>query len=182
MPPRRSRSRRQKRPSSQALEAIVAVPPRRPRRGGSSASVNGAPPASGTGNEAVEVPVTSGSGGNTNNPAFPPELLDQLVARVTTEVKKQLQPSPAPPSQGDAIILLPRPTGELVSQPGQLRDALEVPIVQDGIRSLQSSLAGEQGDRPSVVFTSVNLPVDARFIEFRMHSSCSGPGIFTSFD
>lgn len=153
MPPRRSV--RQKRPSSQALEAIVAAPPRQSRRSGSATQSSGVLPASGTaGNEAVIAGTTA------NNSVFPPELLDQLVARVTAEVTKQLQPAPTPQGQEGGVP--PPPSGKAISQPGQLMEATEVPVVLDSVRSFQSSLAGEQGARPKEVFTSVNLPVDAR--------------------
>ena len=80
MPPRRSQ--RSKRPSAQALEALVSSPPQRVRRqslvvDGSSSSSTQQPPAA----PATDQPAV-----------LPSPVMDQLVSRVTDEVTKRLQP------------------------------------------------------------------------------------------
>ena len=182
MPPRRSQ--RQKRPSSQALEAIITTPVRRARRVGSAAPDGAVPGPSGddttgTGPSRSQVVVNAMDNmpqGSAANVVIPPELLEQLVACDTTEVTRQLQPSlqqsglPPRGVQEDHPVAVPQqPTALPVLQPPPTssQGCIEVPAVQEGVRSLHSSLAGEQGlftggDRPKEVFTSANLPVDAR--------------------
>ena len=86
MPPRRST--RSKRPSSQALESLVASPPRRRRAATPSL------PSSGNNSEtaaqsAVLIPGPSSHASEPaipgTGPAFPPALLDQLVQRVAAD-------------------------------------------------------------------------------------------------
>ena len=82
MPPRRSQS--QKRPSAEALEAIVAAPQRQARRVAQD-SAEQEPSGSGAVVPPV-VPPGSCSDGALGNVS--PAFLDQLVARVTAEVIK----------------------------------------------------------------------------------------------
>ena len=124
-------------------------------------------------------------------PAFPPALFEQLVHRVATEVTKQLQPpssSPAvqePRVASPASAALPSFTGTAAIQqltteiPVVNSSALDpvVPSVSVGtaaavdhvaqvVQSVHSTLAGEEPSpgavQPKEVFTSINLPVDAR--------------------
>ena len=178
MPPRRSQ--RSKRPSAQALEALVSSPPQRVRRqslvvDGSSSSSTQQPPAA---------PAT-------DQPAiFPSPVMDQLVSRVTDEVTKRLQPllsnlsslaqqaqsPPSTSSQAPAESLPVEQSTSLQSsgpniQQAQghaaIQDTVEVPAVHDGVQSVLASLSGEQNllpgtQRPNDVFMSVTLPIDAR--------------------
>ena len=124
-------------------------------------------------------------------PPFPPALFEQLVHRVATEVTKQLQPpssSPAvqePRVASPASAALPSFTGTAAIQ--QL--ATEIPVVNSSaldpvvpsvsvgtaaavdhvaqvVQSVHSTLVGEEPSpgavQPKEVFTSINLPVDAR--------------------
>ena len=88
-------STRLKWPSSQALESLVASPPRRRRTAAHSSQSSG--------NDSKPAPQSSGflSGPSlpaaepaipVTGPAFPPTLFDQLVQRVAAEVTRQLQP------------------------------------------------------------------------------------------
>ena len=178
MPPRRSQ--RSKRPSAEALEALVSSPPQRVRRqslvvDGSSSSSTQQPPAA---------PAT-------DQPAiFPSPVMDQLVLRVTDEVTKRLQPllsnlsslaqqaqsPPSTSSQAPAESLPVEKSTSLQSsgpniQQAQghaaIQDTVEVPAVHDGVQSVLASLSGEQNllpgtQRPNDVFMSVTLPIDAR--------------------
>ena len=178
MPPRRSQ--RSKRPSAQALEALVSSPPHRVRRqsvvvDGSSSSSTQQPPAA---------PAT-------NRPAvLPSPVKDHLVSRVTDEVTKRLQPllsdlrslaqqAPSPPStssQAPAVSLPVVQSTSLQSSGPNIRqaqghaaiqDTVEVPAVHDGVQSVLASLSGEQNllpgtQRPNDVSMSVTLPTDAR--------------------
>ena len=116
MPPRRSV--RQKRPFSQALEVLAGAeraPARRGRAAGPPSLPSGVEPAPPTGSESAPAcrqraagPPPSHSldtapppansvvpveGGNAlPNPVLPAGFLDQVVARVTTKVTRQLQP------------------------------------------------------------------------------------------
>ena len=176
MPPRRSQ--RSKRPSAQALEALVSSPPQRVRRqsfvvDGSSSSSTQQPPAA----QATDQPAV-----------LPSPVMDQLVSRVTDEVTKRLQPllsnlsslaqqAQSPPSPQAPAVSLPveQPTSVQSSgtqiQPAQghaaIQDTVEVPAVHDGVQSVLASLSGEQNllpgtQRPNDVFMSVTLPIDAR--------------------
>ena len=158
MPPRRSQ--RQKRPSAEALEAIVAAPQRQARRVAQDSAEQGP-----SGSGAVVPPVVppgSGSDGALGNVS--PAFLDQLVARVTAEVTKQLQPLMATAgSQHSIPTRVTQENGTSNSGSGPV----EVPVVEDAVRAVGSTLAGEGGmlsgaAKPNEVFTSVNLPVDAR--------------------
>ena len=175
MPPRRSQ--RSKRPSAQALEALVASPPQRVRRqslvvDGSSSSSSQQPPAAPT----------------TDQPAvLPSPVMDQLVSRVTDEVTKRLQPllsnlsslaqqAQSPPSTSSQAPAVSLPVEQSASsgpniQQAQghaaIQDTVEVPAVHDGVQSVLASLSGEQNllpgtQRPNDVFMSVTLPLDAR--------------------
>ena len=185
MPPRRSV--RQKRPSSQALEALASsdTPPARRRRAtGRTPSSSSAEPATLAANHLVS---TRGEVGNTpSDPVLPTGILDQVVARVTTEVTRQLQPllSGSSATQSDVTLsteTAPSQHGPPASQaptfvqPSVLATAsqgqTEVPVVghpiQQAVTSVQADLSGEQGlfpslPRPQDPFTSINLPVDAR--------------------
>ena len=178
MPPRRSQ--RSKRPSAQALEALVSSPPHRVRRqsvvvDGSSSSSTQQPPAA---------PAT-------NRPAvLPSPVMDHLVSRVTDEVTKRLQPllsdlrsltqqAPSPPSTSSQALAVSVPVEQSTSlqssgpniQQAQghaaIQDTVEVPAVHDGVQSVLASLSGEQNllpgtQRPNDIFMSVTLPTDAR--------------------
>ena len=124
-------------------------------------------------------------------PAFPPDLFEQLVQRVAAEVTKQLQPASSlsavqePRVASPASAALPSLFGTTAIQ--QLTTEIPVvnslavdpvvPSVPVGIaaavdhvaqvvQSVHSSLAGEEPTtgamQPKEVFTSINLPVDAR--------------------
>lgn len=125
--------------------------------------------------------------GNTpSDPVLPTGFLDQVVARVTTEVTRQLQPllSGASALQSDVTLSTesapsqhgpPASQAPAFVQPSVLATAsqgqTEVPVVghpiQQAVTSVQSDLSGEQAlfpslPRPQDPFTSINLPVDAR--------------------
>ena len=185
MPPRRSV--RQKRPSSQALEALAGsdTPPAGRRRAtGRALSSSSAEPAPLAANHLVS---TRGEVGNTpSDPVLPTGLLDQVVARVTTEVTRQLRPllSGSSAMQSDVTLSTesapsqhgpPASQAPTFVQPSVLATAsqgqTEVPVVghpiQQAVTSVQADLSGEQGlfpslPRPQDPFTSINLPVDAR--------------------
>ena len=124
-------------------------------------------------------------------PAFPPALFEQLVHRVATEVTKQLQPPSSSPAVQEprvasrASAALPSFAGTAAIQ--QL--TTEIPVVDSSavdpvvpsvsvgnaaavhhvaqvVQSVHSTLAGEEPSPGAVqlkeVFTSINLPVDAR--------------------
>ena len=95
MPPRRSTQPR--RPSSQALESLGALPPRGRRTAALSL------PASGNDSEtaAKSAVILSGSPSHASEPTgpvFPPALFDQLVQRVAAEFTSQLQRAPLLPA------------------------------------------------------------------------------------
>ena len=87
------RSVRQKRPSSQALEALAGSdtpPARRRRAAGRTPSSSSGEPVPLAANRLVSA---RGEVSNIpSDPVLPTGFLDQVVARVTTEVTKQLQP------------------------------------------------------------------------------------------
>ena len=185
MPSRRSV--RQKRPSSQALEALAGsdTPPAHRRRAtGRTPSSSSAEPAPLAANHLVS---TRGEVGNTpSDPVLPTGFLDQVIARVTTEVTRQLQPllSGASVMQSDVTLSTesapsqhgpPASEAPAFVQPSVLATAsqgqTEVPVVghpiQQAVTSVQADSSGEQGlfsslPRPQDPFTSINLPVDAR--------------------
>lgn len=124
-------------------------------------------------------------------PAFPPALFEQLVQRVATEVTKQLLPpssSPAvqePRVASPASAALPNFAGttaiqqltteihvvnssavDLVVPSVSVGTAAAVDHVAQVVQSVHSTLAGEEPStgavQPKEVFTSINLPVDAR--------------------
>lgn len=147
MPPRRPV--RQKRPSSQALEAQAGsdTPPahrrRAPGRTPSSSSAEPAP-------LAASHLVTHGDVGNTpSDPVLPTGFLDQVVARVTTEVTRQLQPLLSGPSAMQSDVTLstesapsqhgpPASRSPAFVQPSMLATAsqgqTEVPVVGHSIQ------------------------------------------------
>ena len=180
MPPRRST--RPKRPSSQALESLGASPPRRRRTAVASLPASGndsaqsAVPLSGPSSHASE-PANPATG-----PVFPPALFDQLVQRVAAEVTSQLQrapllpavqesqvPSPASatlPSLAGTTAVQQLTTEVPVASSSPVGNPLAVDQVNQVVQSVHSSLAGESPStgafQPQHIFTSVNLPVDAR--------------------
>ena len=99
------RSARSKRPSSQALESLVASPPRRRRPAAHNSAivppvpaaqpVKPAPPV-----HAVQLvePAPPVPAIEPAVPAFPPALFAQLVQQVAAEVTKQLQPTSSSPT------------------------------------------------------------------------------------
>ena len=182
MPPRRSV--RRKRPSSQALEALAGAssPPARRRRAAGQSPSSHVDAALLAAN-----PLVSAEVGNARpDPVLPTGFLDQVVARVTTEVTRQLQPllSGACAPQSDVTLptesALPPDSATANQAPAAVQSTLsaavsrtqtEVPVVgnpvQQAVNSVQSALSGEQGlfpslPRPQDPFTSINLPVDAR--------------------
>ena len=174
-------------PSSQALEILAGsdTPPARRRRAtGRTPSSSSAEPAPLAANHLVS---TRGEVGNTpSDPVLPTGILDQVVARVTTEVTRQLQPllSGSSAMQSDVTLSTesapsqhgpPASQAPTFVQPSVLATAsqgqTEVPVVghpiQQAVTSVQADLSGEQGlfpslPRPQDPFTSINLPVDAR--------------------
>jgi len=179
MPPRRSV--RRKRPSSQALEALAGAnsPPARRRRAAGQIPSSNAEMAPLAANPLVSAEV----GNACPDPVLPTGFLEQVVARVTTEVTRQLQPllSGARTPQSDVALpaesTLPQDSTTVNQTPAAVQSTLsaaartEVPVVgnpvQQAVNSVQSTLSGEQGlfpslPRPQDPFTSINLPVDAR--------------------
>ena len=179
MPPRRSV--RRKRPSSQALEALAGAnsPPARRRRAAGQIPSSNAEMAPLAANPLVSAEV----GNACPDPVLPTGFLEQVVARVTTEVTRQLQPllSGARTPQSDVALpaesTLPQDSTTVNQTPAAVQSTLsaaartEVPVVgnpvQQAVNSVQSTLSGEQGLFPSLPwpqdpFTSINLPGDAR--------------------
>ena len=115
-------------------------------------------------------------------PAFPPALFDQLVQRVAAEVTRHLQPvsflpavqepqvpSPAPaafPSLDGTTAIQQLTTKVPVVSSSPFGNPSAVDQVTQVVQSVHSSLAGESPStgafQPKDIFTSVNLPVDAR--------------------
>ena len=124
-------------------------------------------------------------------PAFPPALFAQLVQQVAAEVTKQLQPTysspavPGPQATSAASASFPGMAGttsiqqlttevpvvnslavDSAVQPVPVGNGLAVDPVAQVVQSVHSSLAGEVPSsgavQPKEVFTSINLPVDAR--------------------
>ena len=176
---------RPKRPSSQALESLGASPPR--RRCTAAASL----PASGNDSDtaAQAAVLLSGPSSHASEPAipatgpvFPPALFDQLVQRVAAEVTSQLQrapllpavqepqvPSPvsaALPSLAGTTAVQQLTTEVPVASSSPVGNTLAVDQVTQVVQHIHSSLAGESPStgafQPQDIFTSVNLPVDAR--------------------
>ena len=126
-------------------------------------------PLSGPSSPAIE-PSIPGTG-----PAFSPPLYDQLVQRVAAEVTIQLQPSghliPLP-----LFLVWQRMTTEVpvvmssavdpVAQSIPIDNPSAVHQVAQLVRPVNSSLADEGQStgtfQPKGIFTSANLPVDAR--------------------
>ena len=183
MPPRRSTP--SKRPSSQALESLGASSPRRRRTAAPSLPSRGndgetaaqsAVLFSGPSSHAYEpaIPATG--------PVFPPALFDQLVQRVAAEVTRQLQPASFLPAVQEPQVPSPAPAAfpNLAGTTAVQQLTTEVPVVSYSpvgnpsavdqvtqvVQSVHSSLAGESPStgafQPKDIFTSVNLPVDAR--------------------
>ena len=115
-------------------------------------------------------------------PVFPPALFDQLVQRVAAEVTTHLQrapllpavqepqvPSPASaalPSLAGTTAVQQLTTEVPVASSSPVGNPLAVDQVTQVVQSVHSSLAGESPStgafQPQDIFTSVNLPVDAR--------------------
>ena len=172
-------------PSTQALEALVISPPRSRRRGtvqGVSASVltESHPEAAATVNS-TSAPAVQGTTGDPIPSPFPAAFLEQLVQKVATEVTQQLQTTvslPAwelsnpqqlrPPSSASLPAAEATPVQQVATEiPIVGGSATMDPGVNQEVHSFTSSLAGEgpslQGRTQSwEVFTSINLPVDAR--------------------
>ena len=183
MPPRRST--RSKQPSTQALESLGASLPRRRRTAAPSL------PSSGNDNETAAQSAVLLSGPSSHasepaipatGPAFPPALFDQLVQRVAAEVTRQLQPASLLPAVQEPQVPSPPPAAfpSLAGTTAVQQLTTEVPVVSYSpvgnpsavdqvtqvVQSVHSSLAGESSStgasQPKDIFTSVNLPVDAR--------------------
>lgn len=157
MPPRKSS--RKKRPSSQTRENLE-VPPRRRRRVAEDPSTEPDVPGNG-----LVVP-NSATGSAAPSLPLPPGLLNDLVSKVTAEVTKQIQPLlVGVTSQQQPPLIAPdqQPTEvPVVSQP-QSGEHLAGDAIVQALGIAHSSLAGENGaPRPTEIFSSVNLPVDAR--------------------
>ena len=183
MPPRRSTQ--SKRPSSQALESLGASSPRRRRTAAPSLPSRG-----NDGETAAQSAVLfSGPSSHASEPAipatgpvFPPALFDQLVQRVAAEVTRQLQPASFLPAVQEPQVPSPAPAAfpSLAGTTDVQQLTTEVPVVSSSpvgnpsavdqvtqvVQSVHSSLAGESAStgafQPKDIFTSVNLPVDAR--------------------
>lgn len=169
----------------QALESLGASPPRRRRTAAPSLQSRGndsetaaqsAVLLSGPSSHAFEpaIPATG--------PAFPPALFDQLVQRVAAEVTRQLQPASFLPAVQEPQVPSPAPAAfpNLAGTTAVQQLTTEVPVVSYSpvgnpsavdqvtqvVQSVHSSLAGESPSsgalQPEDIFTSVNLPVDAR--------------------
>ena len=115
-------------------------------------------------------------------PAFPPALFDNLVQRVAAEVTRQLQPASFLPAVQEPQVPSPAPAAfpSLAGTTDVQQLTTEVPVVSSSpvgnpsavdqvtqvVQSVHSSLAGESSStgasQPKDIFTSVNLPVDAR--------------------
>ena len=179
------RSTRSKRPSTQALESLGASPPRRRHTAATSL------PSSGNDSETAAQSAVLLSGPSSHasepaipatGPAFPPALFDQLVQRVAAEVTRQLQPASFLPAVQEPQVPSPAPAAfpSLAGTTDVQQLTTEVPVVSSSpvgnpsavdqvtqvVQSVHSSLAGESSStgasQPKDIFTSVNLPVDAR--------------------
>ena len=168
---------RQKCPSSQALEALAGsdTPPACRRRAtGRTPSSSSAEPAPLAANHLVS---TRGEVGNTHSdPVLPTGFLDQVVARVTTEVTRQLQPLLSGSSAMQSDITLstesapsqhgpPASQAPAFVQPSVLATAsqgqTEVPVVGHPI---------QRGTGPGPIFITVDgLPVSRS--KFSQHPS-----------
>lgn len=165
MPPRRST--RNKRPSSQALEALATTPQRR-CRGVSSQDELVAATA-----DQIQPEVSI--------PSFdlPPQVVSDIVARVTAEVTWQVQPLLASVHVQATPQLMSQVPAQQVQQtrPSQdVQPTREVPIadsdsqaqaaIQPALQATHGALAGEvlrtDLQCPKDLFSSVSLPVDAR--------------------
>ena len=129
MPPRRST--RSKRKSSQALESLVASPPRRRRTAAPSL------PASGNDSEtaAQSAVLLSGPSSHASEPAipatglvFPPALFDQLVPRVAAEVTRQLQRAPLLPAVQEPQVPSPAALPSLARTTAVQQLTTKVPV------------------------------------------------------
>ena len=114
--------------------------------------------------------------------AFPPALFDQLVQRVAAEVTRHLQPASFLPAVQEPEVPSPAPAAfpSLDGMTAVQQLTTEVPVVSSSpvcnpsaedqvaqvVQSIHSSLAGESPStgafQPKDIFTSVNLPVNAR--------------------
>ena len=143
MPPRRSQ--RAKRPSSQALEALVTTPSRRPRRTAPKEvpSSTSAP---------KEVPSSTSAPGVQSTPlALPSDLIDQLVSRVTVEVTKQISSLlPSSPSAPAVRHNSPSLTEvSVVDLAGSVSPTSPAnTVVQDVLQQTHVALSGEPGVTP----------------------------------
>ena len=162
MPPRRST--RAKRPSARATQS---QPPKRARQTAPNAadvSDTPGPPLADR-----ERPSPTPAGGS-----IPASLIDQIVTRVADEVTRRLSPpvTPAPvgnlaPSSAglSAAPFLAPPTSP--DAPAALGTSLASSLLPGSAPSTQQLLSGElpvvqPESRPTQVFTSCSLPIDAR--------------------
>ena len=129
MPPRRST--RPKRKSSQALESLVASPPRRRRTAAPGL------PASGNDSEtaAQSAVLLSGPSSHASEPAipatglvFPPALFDQLVPRVAAEITRQLQRAPLLPAVQEPQVPSPAALPSLARTTAVQQLTTKVPV------------------------------------------------------
>ena len=150
MPPRKSQ--RNKRPTPQALEALVATPPRRRRRLNDTTGSNPDPPPSAV--------VASNTGSSLS---LPEGFLEELVDKVAAAVTKKLQPT----NLASSSILEDTPLAQISTEFPVENTAADGIVLQE-IQAVHSSLAGEGSQlptwsaRPSQIFTSISMPVDAR--------------------
>ena len=172
MPPRRSK--RSKRPSAEALEALVSSPSQRVRR--RTGAVNGnvltsahqpsLPAETSLGQPASQAATLSQGQSHVVTATVQPDVLalpamDQLISQVTDEVTKRLQPllanltsmvqqrqsSPTTSSQAP----VEQASGSNIQQVqglAAIQDTIEVPAVHDGVQSVLASLSGEQNLLP----------------------------------
>ena len=172
MPPRRSQ--RSKRPSAEALEALVSSPPQRVRRrtgavngnGSTSAHQPSLPAETSLGQLPSQASTLLQGQSHVITATAQPDVLalpatNQLISQVTDEVTKRLQPLLAnltsmvqqrqSASTTSPQTLVEQASGSNIQQVqglAAIQDTIEVPAVHDGVQSVLASLSGEQNLLP----------------------------------
>ena len=172
MPPRRSQ--RSKRPSAEALEALVSSPPQRVRRrtgavngnGSTSAHQPSLPAETSLGQLPSEASTLLQGQSHVITATAQPDVLalpatNQLISQVTDEVTKRLQPLLAnltsmvqqrqSASTTSPQTLVEQASGSNIQQVqglAAIQDTIEVPAVHDGVQSILAFLSGEQNLLP----------------------------------
>ena len=165
MPP--CRSQRPKRPSAEALEALVSSPPQRVRRRTGAVNGNVLTSAHQLSLPAASQAATLSQGqshvvtATVESDVLALPAVDQLISQVRDEVTKRLQPllanltsmvqqrqsSPTTSSQAP----VEQASGSNIQQVqglAAIQDTIEVPAVHDGVQSILASLSGEQNLLP----------------------------------